>query len=672
MKERIRERTDADRERDKARRARLREQGKPTGGRSKGRGGQKTGPKIVRFVALDGEGVTRDDGSHDYVLIANSFGATRYSARGLSTDTCLEFLLSTAEEFRRTCERNQRPVFVGFGLGYDTNQWLRDLNRETLSELWNTGRLEWRSRKSGFVLIEWLPGKLVSFRCEDGRSIEIFDVFGFFQRSFLRTLEDWRIAEKHQDYIARMKSERQDFTTESIAEIKKYCVLECKLLVELMDALKASLKEADLLPRQWYGPGAVAATLLGSRVKRYHRHDEEYPERIRLALLHAYYGGRTEMFRQGMLENVWSYDIRSAYPAAAAELPALDRGHWRRVTRLHAGSYAIYKVSWDISHENSIAPFPFRTPQRSIEYPLRGAGWYHGCEVEEAMRLYPDGIRVHSGYVFEPASDEKPFAFVPEFYELRRRLKAEGKAAEYAYKLALNSLYGKLAQGTSRRYDRETERFEYVTPPFQSYFWAGYITARTRARLLEMMAKNPYHIVFAATDAVSFTGRCKFDLGDSLGKIEESHYDSFFLVQPGVYHGIHSEKGTVDKSRGFFLRDLDFDLLQSLWQTEGRWGEYGHYSRKFVGAGTALMRKDFTLWRRWKDEPRILTFMATRKWYQENGIEAEKVRRKVEILYPPDFSGDFSSPYVPKHGIFDRGNEDLIFVQAMEQPVLLY
>src|SRR5581483_11037268 len=168
---------------------------------------------------------------------------------------------------------------------------------------------------------------------------------------------------------------------------------------------------------------------------------------------------------------------------------------------------------------------------------------------------------------------------VKDFYRLRRELKKKGDAAEYAYKLALNSLYGKLAQGTG---------YAGKTPAFQSYAWAGAITSWTRARLLEMMGEAPDDVIFTATDAVAFTADPGFADSPELGGLERKEWQRLFVAQSGIYHAVDETGTELARSRGFFVRDLDFDVMRAIWHREGRFGSYQHNSRRFIGIGTAL------------------------------------------------------------------------------------
>src|SRR5581483_517322 len=160
-------------------------------------------PKSKEWLAVDGEGVTDSDERHRYVLLCASDGSSVYRDRGIPTVTCLDFLL-------RARIRHPKSVLVGFGLNYDVNMMLSDLDRDALAELWETGSVEWRyaGRRYG---IDWIPSKLFAVS-GSGTQIRLYDVWGFFQSSFLRALEDWKVATPEQiKEISDRKSERADF-----------------------------------------------------------------------------------------------------------------------------------------------------------------------------------------------------------------------------------------------------------------------------------------------------------------------------------------------------------------------------------------------------------------------------------------------------------------------------
>lgn len=147
--------------------------------------------------------------------------------------------------------------------------------------------------------------------------------------------------------------------------------------------------------------------------------------------------------------------------------------------------------------------------------------------------IHPEGpeIRVTEALFFVPATDEKPFAFVQELFDLRASIVAEDEddVRGVILKLALNSIYGKLAQSVGRKGN---------PPAFASPWMAAAITAGTRRKLIEAALTAPNSIVCFATDGiVSTTPLAVFvPPTKTLGHWEhkEAKHGGVF-VQSGVY-----------------------------------------------------------------------------------------------------------------------------------------
>lgn len=581
------------------------------------------------FIAIDGEEFEDSEG---YGLLANSTGATTTDLRqgGLHSVRCFEFLLQTPKP----------SIAVVFGLNYDVNNWLRDLPRSTLKTLWETHVAYWRSYR-----IEWIPGRWFSLKDVDGRFVKVHEVFGFFQSSFVKALESWGLSTPTE--LARMKGERGSFQTSDVAAVTDYCLSECDLLVELMDELRAACRQADIMPRSWIGAGAIAMALLGRQgMDNHHSYDLDLASQtvVEDVVLGAYFAGRIELLRQGVFDRVKTADIRSAYPAAALQLPSLDGAKLSHRRRYQPPPvHGIWRVCWDLGESPPlVCPFPVRH-KHAIFYPAKGSGWYHSIEVQTALDMGYE-IEVLEGYVLAVKDPAKPFGWIQSVFHERARLKAEGHAAEKVVKLGLNSVYGKLAQG----YGFNTR------PRWQCYFWAGFITAATRAKVLRAVAgaKEP---IMVATDGVFCRNLpARVREGSKLGHWELGKVDQLFAAQAGVYQGITPDSEIL-KSRGFFAAEVDYDVLREGFELEG--ADYIHHyqSKRFMGLGVSLARKDFGVWRSWRTETRSLLLVPERKGIRSDGV-----------LTPHPGPLD-SEPYEPKVKLIDQRALDQM--QGMDQPM---
>jgi DNA polymerase type B, organellar and viral len=591
------------------------------------------------FIAVDGEGI--DD---KYVLLAASTGNYVREGEGLSTKDCFDFLLSIP--------RMRGEVLVGFFFTYDVNMMLRDIPVVKLKKLWREKWLLWR----GYIL-EWTPTKSFTVcRQSPKERVTVYDVGGFFQCSFVKALRTWQAAPKSViERIESMKSQRQSFDQESMSDITTYCLEECQYLVSLMGKLESALVTAGLVPNTWQGAGSIAGKLLAkNKVKDHRKSDSSWGEEIHEAILHSYFGGRVELFQQGFHRTACAYDVTSAYPYAATMVPSLE-GHFTECDHTPKG-FGLCHVRWKLPDRTTVTPFPFRY-KKGIYWPLNGEGIYHACEVREAQKAYGNYIQVLKGWEFHPANDTKPFAFIHDAFQERARLKSEGNPAEKAIKLGLNAMYGKLAQGIG---------YMGRPPAHRSYLWAGYLTALTRARMLNLAVQCPDDVIMIATDGIFMSKDPNWEVQDAtLGALTKSEYPVLFTAQPGVYSD-HS--GTVNKTRGFSVSEVSFDLLKRGFQDRGPFFVAHYKSRRFQGLGSSLQRTDMDTWRSWPETNRKLSLHPSRKWILDYNDSDDWEQNPQEYVrhYPGTVEG-VSEPYIPKTPDLENPGA-LQFMELQEQP----
>lgn len=475
------------------------------------------------IVGLDGEGVGRHP--HRYTLLAWADESGRRCAhiadweRGLSTLACLSFLTALPLA--------ARPY--GYYLGYDWTMILRDLPNRALYRLLRPELRATPGEGSGFSDLRWrhfrlhyLGGMMRIRNTCTGRSVTVWDVGRFFQAPFVQALEKWSIAAPV-ERVAEMKARRSRFTARDRAQIQEYCFAECRALAALVSELNTAHVSAGLPLTRWHGPGSTASVALkqmGIADKR-----GVQPPEVQRAADCAFFGGRFEHAAIGSFEGpIYGYDLISAYPAACVELPCLEHGVWRRMNRLpHVASRARALVRFRLgptTQEACWGPLPIRLADGTIVFPRSGAtGWCWDREFRAASALAPN-VEPLEAWVLTSRCKCTPFARVREWFEERKRIGKDGRGI--VLKLAINSIYGKLAQSVG-------------DPPFASRVWAGMITSDTRARLLEAIACDPSAVLCTATDGLYSLRPLPLDVGTDLGQWEAKQADRIVLVRPGIY-----------------------------------------------------------------------------------------------------------------------------------------
>lgn len=516
------------------------------------------------FVALDGEGI-----AERYALIQDSQGGELCNLKGLDTETVFNWLL------RRRVELEElNPCFVGFVTSYDVNMILRDVDDETLRAVFATDDKEFvRWRDWEFL---YIPRKVFKVRCNE-ITFTLYDVFTFFGSSFVKACEG--ILGEVPRLIREGKAERHAFTRADLPRIKRYNALECQYLVKLCERLREILESQNIKIRKWHGPGAVAEYVLGKRGMNLHTEYPRYDEdNVPLGLLEAwdcaYFGGRFETMGVGAFRNVRAYDINSAYPYALSLLTILDYAtRWKREikpTGLSHGNHAVYLVSWEVGKDAPFGPFPWRHPSGGILYPLNGLGWYWRSEVAAAARVFGNSFRLHEVWYQPEGVPSVLQSEIPRLYNLRQTLKAKKDAAEYALKIALNSIYGKLAQRVGMA-------------PFRCIPWAGQITSFTRGMLLSAVQGKERDVLAFATDSVVTHSELSVPTNHALGAWKRERYKRFLSLMNGFYQ---FDDITVSKSA---LRGVgkDFswkDAIESLNKRQF----YEYQTRSFITHSMAI------------------------------------------------------------------------------------
>jgi hypothetical protein len=583
------------------------------------------------FITWDGEGVTRDDGTHDYCYFASSAGHELLQVQGtLRTVNCFELLLEASE----SAPMATHVIFSG---SYDVNMMLIDVPKELLAVIYSGETARWGDYDISYVPKKQLTVRRLSsqryktivgkdgstsYKADYSGRVVLWDVFGFFQGSFVSALTSYNFALTDIEYIQSMKIQRGTFTADTFKrDVVPYCRKELQLLKQLMNTLKDYLIEADLTISRWDGAGAIAVALL----KRYgiKQFKGVIPDAVNKASLYAYSGGRIECIQYGHYEGtVYHYDLNSAYPSAMLRCPDLSTGEWVAHKKtspdmlwdhVRRNEFSLWDVEWSFPDDRVLYPFAMRDLFGQIAYPASGRSWIWGPELNALFDASPDlapFLIIRGGYSYETDVPKYPFDFLPELFALRARWKREGNGAEKVLKLGINSLYGKMIQ---KQGYREKEGVKGIPPYFQLQ-WAGFITSATRASLYRASMQAPQHIICLATDGIFSTVPLDLPLSKRLGEWDDSIHTSMTIVQSGVYWYTNLDGSRREYYRGFDRGTITEEKVLDAWRAHVHTLEVK--TTRFITLGSALVSEDrFKLWRHWHTIDRVLTldFSASAK-----------------------------------------------------------
>lgn len=531
--------------------------------RERARRRRRTDAHELTFVGVDGEGVTEPDGTHRYVLLTIGDEAVHRDGKTLTFhDVCAALW----EHFTL----HKDAVYVGFYLGYDFAQWLRELPPERAHILLSPEGIAKRQRKViahappfpvrwngwefdflGFRRFRLRPEK------DQGSWLYVCDAGPFFQSSLLSALDPsaWDasvITPQEYALIAEGKARRADATFD--AAMMTYNAAENRALAAVMTEVNRGLTSVGIkLSRaQWIGPGQAAGEWL--RMQGAQKRDElirTVPGPVLRTGARAYSGGWFETAAHGHVGTVYEHDINSAYPAAIATLPCLRHGTWEhhRGRPAEPGTLTLCRVS-AYSQAATLAPLQHRLRDGRMAHPLRTAGWHWAHELTAAVAVDPHlRLQWHETWTYRPCGCPPPLRAIADLYTERKRV-GKNSAHGRAIKLIINSVYGKLAQSVGGA-------------TFANPIHAGLVTSLTRTQLLYAIAStDPANVLMTATDAVYSTVPLAVPLGDALGAWERQVRPGMTIQLPGLYwddttrHALEAGQSPKLKSRGIRAADL--------------------------------------------------------------------------------------------------------------------
>ncbi len=246
-------------------------------------------------------------------------------------------------------------------------------------------------------------------------------------------------------HVGLEKYDMPDVSVKS-KEADRYCKRDVEIVYTAIEGWFKFLEDHDM--------GSFSNTVAGQSMKAFrHRFmpckiliDDN--EKATALSRRAYYGGRTECFYIGKLdEPLYLLDVNSMYPSVMRDnlMPVKIRTHRKNISVDKLKSFIDdYAVCADLTIETDIPVYPIRQNNKLI-FPK---GRFRTClSTPEIKYLFHTGkvIEVHEASVYQKADIFSDY--VNELYLSRQQAQARGDDVQaLIFKLLLNSLYGKTGQ----------------------------------------------------------------------------------------------------------------------------------------------------------------------------------------------------------------------------------
>ena len=523
-------------------------------------------------------------------------------------------------------------VYWVWGLPYDIEGMMRDMAEEN----------GWAMKSDGapFTIGDatciYYHGK--RFEWKDHRGLRIFlEASSFFGRASLQKAAKSLLGDsKDPGVVAKYMSAKRYFSPLFKlyrARVDRYCRKDARLVYRIVKALETGVIKAGAEMGAHTDLGATP----GATARKFVNSLGQFPRILwasQSSFLRAYCGGRFEITKRGLIEDVYQYDIVSAYPWALAQCPFLTANAKGRFTRRYNDHalYGCYEVSFRTDEYLGLAPQwlgSTRVYSRGEEKT-----WLSRPEVAWLQNHGYDFTIIQGMEVWDENATNQWGVCIEKLFDLKDNHK--GKPEGMGAKIILNSMYGILIQLVPRSgawvpileaknpvdfagdLALEMGPLNFTGGKYYAPLYASHLTALTRIKLLDAARACRDGYIGGHTDSVLTTKpipESKGLGGWEIVKTEtgKTKADELIITKTGMY--AMDEKV---KSRGI-ARDVHKSQLWQPWQTRN----------VRVGVKTATSWDQVSVIHS-KQVANNLEFETKRKWHGDFSAATIKARKVID------------------------------------------
>lgn len=392
-----------------------------------------------------------------------------------------------------------------------------------------------------------------SFKINNGHhNIKMYDLAQFYEYQSLESASIQYLNDKKNDSVDWVKhvvdyqngiytlEEIEKYLVDNQYQIGMYCQKDCILTKKLAYVMQKAYLDAGFNFDNPLSQAKIAEKHI-SNYTRYPKSNTDILKKYENFVKLSYFGGLFETYITGLIDRkIYNYDINSAYPDVMKDFDNWYNGYFYEVEQPSKNvKYGWYLTFFDCQYipfanaytqeiEIFLNNIDLKIPvaNYNIVYPT---GYrlqvLTRCEID-LLKKYGYKYKVYKGIEWEKVNDKfkNPFGWIEKAYEKRLEIKKKDKndMRQYALKKTYNSSYGKTAQ------------FRHGIGQLTNFFYASYITAKTRCRVAEQHILNDRYIIEIATDGVYSLVPLNLDIGENLGQWEETIYEKGLILGSGM------------------------------------------------------------------------------------------------------------------------------------------
>ena len=443
------------------------------------------------------------------------------------------------------------------------------------------------------------------------------------------------------EYDRRMSVKREWFASVDIYTLREYNEKDCVILWKAIDEFEDTLLSMG---------GQLQMTIASSALQLFKRKYltrniatfAEVNDRAR----RAYFASRVEVF-ETKIEKAWYYDVNSSFPhAMTSPCPGVFLG---RSSRIPDNPDNIFIADCEIEVRNShLPPMPKRMGGR-VFFP--SGKWRSWVSSVDLFLLQSEGgriLKVHEVLHFSPFTDLASYA--TDLYS--KRVLCTSPFEKVAYKLLLNSLYGKFAESSTKT--GLLMNPDKVPLTKEDEIDMGMVQLFPGSWLFEKQVDVPHMSVPISMHITSIARKTLFDY---ISNCRDYHYcdtDGFSTTEAistsTELGGLKLEK-EIDS--GHFVSSKMYNINGKELQPDGSWREVSHYKGKGFSRLTATRFSQLM-------EGEAIEFERMSRiresWRGGDSVPKEKLYRKrinIKPLFDKDY--DVRKHVVPKRFTYPDG-----------------
>lgn len=427
-----------------------------------------------------------------------------------------ELLLKTTKPLRVIAHNGFGFDYIGFV------QWLLDHYKDY--DLWDS-QIQILSSESLIV------GLIIK---REGADITFIDTLRFFPgQSLNRLAKDFLNDEKDDvpdDYISRMEEYKERFPSLYYQYLEK----DCRILYGVYDSFREGINSFQPIGELGLSSGSTAMKSFRAWMAK----DDFFvyacpPEYLGAANM-AMRGGLTlfigdgQTDKEGIYKDTYHYDVVSMYPSVMRSVPvpcAPMRALEPRESAIDAAGN--FRPGWylaDFEQTEGRVPLLYSTDSKDPVW--KGQGILSHFDMEFLKRfgrigeIYDGCILTDYIFPFEP--------FLNDLLSRRMKAKKEKRISEaQAYKIVLNSLYGKFSQQATREQLAITSNFDWYDSKI-----AAQLAARGQSEFMEYYRSDGVVLYGVETQSTSFSNRF---IGATVTSLARLKLGCVYNLVPTIY-----------------------------------------------------------------------------------------------------------------------------------------